>query len=289
MTFPVLCINLEGAKTRWTNVMKEMTTYCPQGTLIRVDAVHWKDLTRDLQDVPLTPLTRFFVLNPKQQKYSRMSHRQMDTPSSVGIMLSHIRCWRWLLDHPEHPAALIIEDDACFDHAVFPSATETVISPLLAATDEWDVVILGYYNDGNREDQLSINGVHVFTTDHFFGGHAYMITQKAASILLTHVFPIEEQSDGLILTLGQLGLLRLYLHHRSIVTQCINAFDREGGFHTGTVANRAQTVVVVRNPLDAEQDLLHLNFGSALFVIVLLLSFCLFMGWLVGRRAGVSS
>lgn len=284
MNFPIACINLAGAKSRWKNVQQEVAAYCPQGQLVRIDAVHWKDLTRDLRDVPLTPLTRFFVLNPKQQKYSRMSHRQMDTPSSIGIMLSHIRCWRWLLDHPEHPAVLILEDDACFDHLVFPAAVDTVISPLLAATEDWDVVVLGYFNDGNREEQLAINGVPVFITDHFFGGHAYMITQRAANILLANVFPIEEQSDGFILTLGQLGLLRVFLYNKSIVNQCINQFDREGGFHTGTISSKAQTVVVIRNPLDHEQDLVHLSFMSTLSVVAFVVLMCILIGWLVGRR-----
>lgn len=209
----------------------------------------------------------------------------MDTHSSVGIMLSHIRCWRWLLDHPEFPAVLVLEDDACFDKTVFPSALDTVIAPLLAATDEWDVMVLGYYMDGNRVEQLSINGVPVFSTDHFFGGHAYFITQQAASVLLEHAFPIEEQSDGLILTLGQLGLLRLYLLHRSIISQCINAFDREGGFHTGSVSNQAQTVVVIRNPLNADQDLVQLSFLPTIFVVLLVVSVCVVLGWLVGQRS----
>ena len=40
----------------------------------------------------MTPFTRYLVTKPEKQRTERASHRQMDTPSSLGCMLSHIRC-----------------------------------------------------------------------------------------------------------------------------------------------------------------------------------------------------
>ena len=37
------------------------------------------------------------VLNITKQSNLRLSHRQMDTLSSVAIMMSHIECWKWIL------------------------------------------------------------------------------------------------------------------------------------------------------------------------------------------------
>lgn len=165
---PALCINLNGATERWTHVQTQALRWLAplDMPLVRVEAVHWRSLlstvtartaqpTTDLllvpppdiatvpegggttlmdtmDGVPMTPFTRWLLQGGTvRQRDHRASHRQMDTPSSVGCMLSHIRCWEWLRAHPQHPAALVLEDDVCFDGPAFRAAWDGTVQRLL--------------------------------------------------------------------------------------------------------------------------------------------------------------
>ena len=73
-----------------------------------------------------------------------------------------------------------------------------------------------------------------------------MITQRGAALLLKHGFPLDHQVDGLFLTLHQLGLLRLHMLRQSVVSQCMNNVNREGSWHTGVTAQRAEVTVYLQ-------------------------------------------
>lgn len=281
-SLPVICINVEDARVRWKHIEEEVQRCLPGLPLFRIPAIHWKELSRDLSDVPMTPLTRFFVLHPDEQKHNRVSHRQMDTPSSVGIMLSHIRCWRWLVDRPQYAAALVLEDDACFDKAEWPQAVNTTLGPLMRNTKDWDVVVIGYFNEGNRQERIKVCGLPMFTTQHFFGTHSYLVTQSAARKLLSYSFPIEQQSDGFLLTMGQLGYIRLYLLDNSIVDQCMNSQDRMGGFHTGSVMSTSKLIVVRQNST-SDSALIEMNAEQALTLVFLFVVLCILLGVLMHK------
>ena len=64
---------------------------------------------------------------------------------------------------------------------------------------------------------------------------SYAITQAGAAVLRRYAFPLELQSDGYLLTLQQLGALRLFLLPRSVANQCQDNLQREGAWHTHTV------------------------------------------------------
>lgn len=134
---PALCINLEGATERWAHVQQQAAAWLtPIGVpLTRIAAVHWRSLLvpssepvsagafRMVEGVRMTPFTQWLVQGgAARQRLHRASHWQMDTPSSVACMLSHVRCWQWLHDRPHVPAALILEDDVCLDGAAFLAA-----------------------------------------------------------------------------------------------------------------------------------------------------------------------
>jgi GR25 family glycosyltransferase involved in LPS biosynthesis len=240
-----------------------------------MDAVRWR---ASGNNVDLTPLTRLFITKPHLQKQARLSHRQMDSPASIGIMMSHIKCWEWLLRQEQYNRALILEDDACFDNTHFPDALQNTFAPLLQASDQWDVVVLGYYNEGEREQITTIGDVSLFSTNRFFGTHAYLVTKRAAKILISNAHPLEQQSDGYILTLGQLALLRVYLLHSSIVTQCMDGEDRQGHLHTGA------TILLSNEPAHS------ISYTTG--VLLLLMGFfigCIITAYVKRRRQSVSS
>ena len=231
----ILCINLATAAKRWTSIENQVASVWPEGVLHRVDAIHWRSLSEDLSDVVLTPFSRYLIQHPDGQARHRVSHRQMDTVSSVAIMLSHIKCWTWLQDRPDVPWALVLEDDACFDTNAFPDAMTRWIHPLMIMPQHWDCVILGYFAVEGPMKPLVCENLELAVASQFFGAHAYMISQHGAATLLRYVFPIDQQVDGYILTLHQIGILRMFMMPVSVVSQCMDMVQRDGSHHTHTV------------------------------------------------------
>ena len=240
----LLCINLASATRRWNHIEREVEKHIPEATLVRMDAVDWRTLPPDLPDVPVTLFSRYLLAFPQQQLVVRASHRQLDTLSTVAIFLSHVKCWQWLLDHPKEPYVLILEDDACFETG-FRASWQQNIEPLLKQSKQWDMLVLGFFADmGNASVSVMPETqppITTMTVPHFFGAHAYMITQQGAQILKKHAFPLDHQVDGLFLTLHQLGLLRLHMLRQSVVSQCMNTVNREGSWHTHTTVDEAAT------------------------------------------------
>jgi hypothetical protein len=87
----VLCINLAAATQRWQNVEALVRRHLPGYPMTRIDAVNWQDFSDDMAEIPLSPLSRLFVQRPGSQAALRASHRQMDSRSSVAIMLAGAR------------------------------------------------------------------------------------------------------------------------------------------------------------------------------------------------------
>ena len=251
---------------------REIEKHLPESTLIRVEAVDWRTLSPDLPTTPITLFSRYLLAFPEMQTTVRSSHRQLDTLSSVAIFLSHVKCWQWLMDHPKQPCAFILEDDACFDEG-FSTTWQRTVQPLLSATSHWDLLVLGFFANHGPESVSIIPDtqplVTTMTVPHFFGAHAYMITQRGAALLLKHGFPLDHQVDGLFLTLHQLGLLRLHMLRQSVVSQCMNNVNREGSWHTGVTAQRAEVTVYLQE-LPPKAKLLML------FLVVLALG-----GWVL--------
>ena len=167
----------------------------------------------------------------------RLTHRQMDTLSSVAILLSHTKCWQWLVDHPIVPAALILEDDACFDPPFRVQWQETVL-PMLKVMGNWDCMVLGYFatqgvargvppcgnavsSEVHRTVPDTVPPVSTQMVSQFFGAHAYLVTQRGARVLLQHSLPIEHQVDGLFLTLHELVVPMVTTTRRAVeLTPC---------------------------------------------------------------------
>ena len=245
---PVLVINLATANRRWNNIHAQVGRHFPQSNLIRIDAVDWRLLPQDPARLPVTLFTQYLVSFPQRQSALRISHRQVDTLSSIAILLSHIKCWQWLLDHPSKPYVLIMEDDACFDQG-FSQAWEQGVKPLLAVVDYWDVLVLGYFAVSGPESTHAYTGIvpHVMTetVPQLYGAHAYMVTRKGAEILLKNALPIDVQVDGLFLTLHELQRIKLHMLMQSVVSQCMDNVNREGSWHTHTIMSSRPTALTI--------------------------------------------
>lgn len=226
----VLVINLDHARTRWASVSRHVHRALGR-SVVRIPAVDWHDLPADLKGVSMTPHSRWLALKRSSHGRHRLTHRQMDGLPSVAILLSHVRAWDWILRSRE-AGALILEDDACFDDVPrIRDVWQSVVVPRLRDENPtgtvWDALVLGHFAvQGPRVYHPVGDRRRLMTVDSFFGAHAYVLTRRGAQILRDNVFPINEQADGLLLTLQQIGALRLYLLPTSLVSQCMDGADR---------------------------------------------------------------
>jgi GR25 family glycosyltransferase involved in LPS biosynthesis len=248
-TVPVLIINLATAGRRWNHIQADTQAHLPWCPLVRIDAVDWRSLPSDPSKLPVTLFTRYLISFPEQQSSVRISHRQVDTLSSVAIVMSHMKCWQWLIDHPKESCVLILEDDACFDRG-FQQVWDHSVTHLLTATNHWDLLVLGYFAVSGTERVHTLPGtippVETKTVSQFYGAHAYMVTRNGAQTLLQHALPIDVQVDGLFLTLHELQELRLHMLMQSTMSQCMDSVNREGSWHTHTVITRPTVLTVLQ-------------------------------------------
>lgn len=128
MAVPILVINLDEAKQRWLHTEALVRRVLPHHPLVRMPAVDVRSKSLDDPNLPLSPLARWRLQRPDRRLCSRMILSHL---SAVGCSLSHIHCWRWLVDHPEWSYALILEDDVCLNEVTFPRRWEREVGPIL--------------------------------------------------------------------------------------------------------------------------------------------------------------
>jgi hypothetical protein len=237
------------ARTRWESAVGHARRALEDGArIVRVPAVDWRTLPADLAEMPVTPHARYLATRPSTHSIHRLTHRQMDGLPSVAILLSHVRAWDALLASGA-PGGLILEDDACIDGVdPFRAVWQTIVVPRFAAVaaaadaaGDWECLVLGHFavRSPRVYHRVGPAAHRLMTVESFFGSHAYALTRRGAEILRANALPINEQSDGLLLTLQQTGTLRLYLTPVSVVSQCMDKVDRgasPGETHTHIIA-----------------------------------------------------
>jgi hypothetical protein len=160
--------------------------------MVRVEAVVGKSIDPRDPRQPLSPLCRKQLLQP----WRVCNDLQIDSLGAVGVTLSHVLTWQWLLDS-EHQYALILEDD-CQVASGFAATWDSEVRPILLDGNV-DVLVLGYsLRQGIIQPRLScIKGGHLarFT---FEGTHCYAVTRRGARRLLSLVFPIQWHIDAFL-------------------------------------------------------------------------------------------
>jgi hypothetical protein len=146
---------------------------------------------------------------------------------------------------------LVLEDDACAEPG-FAAAFRDTVLPLLAVPDQWDCLFLGYFRPTAEEDPVSVatpsGPVRLRVISQFFGAHGYILSRHAATVLRRHAYPLDQQSDGLVLTLRDLGLLRVYCLPTPVLTQCMDKVDRLGSWHTHRVLSESGPFAMTIGP-----------------------------------------
>lgn len=151
----------------------------------------------------------------------RRSHYEIHSPGAVGASLSHIKAWKkFLADGGEY--ALIMEDDVNLP-STFAFIVRDCIKDLPA---EWDIWILGWNNDPS--DMIHKRHEPFRNVVHFIGAHCYVVSKRAAKILVDEAFPIEthiEHYMSNVALLHGLKIIRNLSIHMSQVDRELNISD----------------------------------------------------------------
>jgi GR25 family glycosyltransferase involved in LPS biosynthesis len=183
-SIPAFCITLERRQDRWKRFQDQ--SGIDGLDLKRFIGVDGK--TIDLKtDQRVTTLTKRNILTK-----SRRSHEELDSIGGVGCALSHIAVWQWLADS-DHEMVLVFEDDAVVPPNFIARANQCIKeSTILKDPKKWDLWLLG----GIWDDLTKIPGEEVtFRIGSYVLFHAYILTKRAARILLKDVYPIHSHID----------------------------------------------------------------------------------------------
>ena len=148
-------------------------------------------------------LTRVQVLT----EYRR-SHYEIHSKGALGASLSHIKAWKTFLDSKAE-YALILEDDVELP-ATFAMMVKDAAIQL---PSEWGVWTIGWWGKSyNHKLTKDLPGTSFKKVIHFIGAHCYIVTRKAAKILLDEALPIETHIEHYISNVA-------LLHKFSVVRQ----------------------------------------------------------------------
>lgn len=232
----VYVINLPSAEERWERVQLQ----CQQAglTCIRIEGVYGKGMSSE-----------------ERQKECTTVCAKYCSPSSIGIALSHMKCWERILTEP-HDYAMIIEDDCVFvDH--FRAKLRKAFTQV---PGNFDIVYVGCMGNCNPHGEASrdlfsiytwVNGIkdkkcngngnaeeeetpicndassgmiseNVFIPAIPTGFHCYIISKKGARFLLSRIKgKVEGHID--IQLLNHLEDLQLYALYPPLASQELSA------------------------------------------------------------------
>lgn len=201
MNVQVFLINLDRDVTKYRKSMKILKEN-GFDSIQRISAVDGKKV--NLNKLDLTWYTKYLLKKPKH----RCAHEQLNTLGGIGCYLSHIQCWKKLVNS-NYDGAFIFEDDL----EVIKNFTHTFNQLVLPS--DCDYLGIGY-NFAVNENKVSDQFIKC---DTFTGTQGYFITTKGAKKMLKYVYPIESQIDGFISMMNYFKKINLYLVHKPFVTQ----------------------------------------------------------------------
>lgn len=133
----------------------------------------------------------------------RMHHESLNTVGAASCYLSHLTVLKEFLSS-DSEIALVLEDDLQEQDAVRLDALVAEFTESSA----WDIALLGW---GRRMQTFPDGRAKLFPTSPMivYGSHAYMVTRKAAEILLKHGYPMEMQWDAALQAIADRQGLRV--------------------------------------------------------------------------------
>jgi len=225
-SMPVYVINLDRRGDRWKNFMKQPLYKYFKG-IERFSAVDGKHLDWE-HDERISIHTRNNIA-----KNFRRSHHEINTLGACGASFSHIGCWKKFLETDEE-YCMILEDDTKLDDTDFAKA----ILYAKKIPSDFDIWLLGCHF-GSYSGELYAKGSPWQTINRFTGAQSYLITRKAAEMLLKECFPIETHIEFYISSCVKLNKMVMLKHKFLRVTQLVE----------DTMVNDSDTVAIQTCPL----------------------------------------
>jgi GR25 family glycosyltransferase involved in LPS biosynthesis len=225
-TMPVYVINLDRRGDRWKKFMKQPLYNYFKG-IERFSAFDGQHLEWE-HDERISIHTRDNIaIN------FRRSHHEINTLGACGASLSHIGCWKKFLETDEEHC-MILEDDTKLDDTDFAKA----ILYAKRIPSNFDIWLLGCHF-GSYTGEPYAKGSPWQTINRFTGAQSYLITRKAAEMLLKECFPIETHIEFYISSCVKLNKMVMLKHNLLRITQIVE----------DTLVNDSDTVAIQTCPL----------------------------------------
>lgn len=193
------------------------------------DTERLKNVERQLDD-----FTRIAAVDSKKVRgdCSTSLLQLFGTKSMAGIMMSHMKCWRYIVEN-NLDYALILEDD--FKLSVTEKELVNYSNKLVtSAPSSWDVILLGYFmgdfvgNDLFTKIVMRLRNIHgeqkdinryLFKPSTWGGAHGYLLSQRGAQKLI-NTFP--KATYHVDFEMARLDFLNVYASKRKLVFQNIS-------------------------------------------------------------------
>ena len=196
---PILVISLDRRPDRWA-AFQQRAQAANMKNVQRLSAVDAK--TFDAQNYPgISLLTAHNIKNK-----TRRAHHEIDRPGAVGCSLSHFKAWEHL-QNSSAPAIIVFEDDSM----VPLDFNRRLRKALAELPSEWDMVTFF-----NTQYAGGLSGCTPISTEQpwssctsLMGAHAYMLSRRGASRLLSRAFPIEMHVDAYMAFMARLNHIKM--------------------------------------------------------------------------------
>ena len=118
----------------------------------------------------------------------RRSHYEIHSRGAIGASLSHLKTWETFLKS-KAKYALVLEDDVQLP----PTFAMMVRDCAKDLPDNWDIWILGWNH--SPVDTRKTEASPFRKILHFVGAHCYILSRKAAKVLVDEALPIESHIE----------------------------------------------------------------------------------------------
>lgn len=195
MDIPVFVINLNRSEERRNYTSAQLNNLEISFNLI--EAIDGKELPDDE-----------VINSEKYRKFRSGLYSRYLRKEEVGCSLSHFKIYKQMLED-NIPIACILEDD----NEYLPTFRE-ILSELNSRDTDWDILYLGHRSGDTPKEAKTVNKerlnqLNAFVADALelpHGTHGYIISKKAAGILLENAFPLNVPFDLFLGNSNSMGL-----------------------------------------------------------------------------------
>lgn len=219
-----LCINLDRSTARWERMQR--TVEEEFGSSLQLRRQPAVDGEREVTADRLPSLVSTYTRHALQNRLAICDHLQINNLAAIGCTLSHMECWKWLLQRPQLPWVLILEDDVCLKglrRMLMTTLADVLWQP---EPPPFDFLVLGYltwwwysYHTKSPEPPPILRDRARRMTG-FWGSHCYVVTQAGARRLLDLALPIEVHVDAFLGLVCHQNDVHGYLLRESVAGQC---------------------------------------------------------------------